>query len=80
MIQHELLEITVNRRRFERQQGVKELMTASEIAALVGIPSVNAVVEREISRNVYEVVSGNAPVVIADRMHFLVTREFVMGG
>ena len=76
----DVLEITVNRRRFDRSDGVNQAMTAAQIAALVGIPAQNAVVERETAKNELELIEGEAAMKIAGGMHFLVTRHFVMGG
>lgn len=76
----DVLEITVNRRRFDRSDGVTSEMTAAEIAALVGIPAQNAVVERETAKNELELFEGATAMKIAGGMHFLVTRHFVMGG
>jgi len=74
------LEITVNRRRFDHSDGVGLEMTAAQIAALVGIPAQNAVVERETAKNELELLEHTTAMKIAGGMHFLVTRHFVMGG
>ncbi len=73
-------EITVNRRRFSAADGVKPQMSAAELAGLAGVPAANAIVEREIARDEYELVPCDAIVEVAGPMHFLVTRHFVMGG
>jgi len=74
------LEITVNRRRFDRTAGVYAAMTADAIATLVGVPVRNAIVEREVGPGAYERIVPGAEIPVATGMHFLVTREFVMGG
>lgn len=74
------LEITVNRRRFDASDGVRARMSAAEIAALVGVPARNAVVERETARERYTSVPCSGEIEVQAGMHFLVTREFVMGG
>jgi hypothetical protein len=76
--QHQL-HIFVNRRKFERGDGVTERMTGAQIAALVDVPADNAVVRLE---------GGPAPreigihdvVEIKNGQHFLVTRRVVEGG
>lgn len=74
------LEITVNRRRFDRNAGVHAAMTAEAIATLVGVPVRNAVVEREVGPGAYERLAPGDEISVKTGMHFLVTREFVMGG
>ena len=74
------LEITINRRRFDNTQGVNPVMTAADIAGLIGVPAENAVVEQETGRDEYVPVAGDTPVQMKGGMHFLVTRHFVMGG
>lgn len=76
---HKELQIFVNRRKFGRNDGVKERMTGGEIVALVGVPPESAVIrldggsdKREI--DVQEVVH------IKNGEHFLVTRKVVEGG
>ena len=73
----ENLHIFVNRRKFERGDGVKEEMTGAEIAALVGVPSSNADVRRE-PGNIE--VGIAATVTVKNGEHFLVTRKIVEGG
>jgi hypothetical protein len=75
-----VMEITVNRRRFDRSDGVCGRMTAEGIATLIGIPAQNAIVEREIARDRFIPVIADDTLEIASGMHFLVTRKFVMGG
>ena len=71
------LHIFVNRRKFERGDGVREEMTGAQIASLVSVPAENAVVRRE---------PGNVPIEIGQTIeikngeHFLVTRKVVEGG
>jgi len=74
------LEITINRKRFSPADGVKKMMTPAELADLIDIPAQMAIVEREISRGEYSAVPADMLIEIEDRMHFLITRHFVMGG
>lgn len=74
------LEITINRRRFNLDDGVSAQMTPADLANLIGIPPENAVVEREVERDRYQVIPCNSEVSVNDGMHFLITRHFVMGG
>ena len=72
------LHIFVNRRRFDRGDGVKREMTGAQIAALVGVPPENAVV-REEEPHMREI--GIAETVhVKNGEHFLVTRKVVEGG
>jgi hypothetical protein len=73
------LHIFVNRRKFERGDGVKEQMTGAEIAALVNVPSDNAVVRRDSGPDKTE-IGINQTVEIKNGEHFLVTRKTVEGG
>ncbi|MBC01640.1 MAG: hypothetical protein CML67_19090 [Rhodobacteraceae bacterium] len=73
-------EITINRRRFDRDGGVEPTMTADDLAALAGIPAQNAIVERETGPRTYEALERGAALPMRSGMHFLVTRKFVMGG
>ncbi len=73
------LHIFVNRRKFERGDGVKEQMTGAEIAALVGVPRENAVVRRESGPGKPE-IGIDETVPIKNGEHFLVTRRVVEGG
>lgn len=76
--EHKDLHIFVNRRKFDRGDGVKKEMTGAEIAALVGVPPENAVI-REEEPNQRE-VGVNETVHIKNGEHFLVTRKVVEGG
>jgi hypothetical protein len=71
------LHIFVNRRKFERGDGVREEMTGAQIAALVNVPAEIAVVRREPGNVPIEV---NQTVHIKNAEHFLVTRRVVEGG
>jgi len=73
------LHIFVNRRKFERGDGVKEEMTGTEIAALVSVPPENAVVRRDTGPDKSE-IGINERVKIKNGDHFLVTRKVVEGG
>jgi hypothetical protein len=73
------LHIFVNRRKFERGDGVKEQMTGAEIAALVGVPAENAVVRRDSGPDKTE-IGINQTIEIKNGEHFLVTRKTVEGG
>lgn len=76
--QHEL-HIFVNRRKFERGDGVKREMTGREIAALVGVPAENAVVRYDLPHDKKE-IGIDQIVHIKNGEHFLVTRKIVEGG
>ena len=71
--------IFVNRRRFEEGDGVKPEMTGAQIAALVGVPSDNAVVRLETRGGPIE-IPITKEIEIKNEMHFLVTRKTVEGG
>ncbi len=73
------LHIFVNRRKFERGDGVKEMMTGAEIAALVSVPAENAVIRRDSGPDKSE-IGINESVKIKNGDHFLVTRKVVEGG
>jgi hypothetical protein len=73
------LHIFVNRRKFERGDGVKEVMTGAEIAALVSVPPENAVIRRDSGSDKSE-IGINEKVKIKNGDHFLVTRKVVEGG
>ena len=73
------LHIFVNRRKFERGDGVKEQMTGAEIAALVGVPAGNAVVRLDSGPDKTE-IAVNQTIQIKNGEHFLVTRKTVEGG
>jgi hypothetical protein len=68
--------IFVNRRRFEVKPGV----TGAGIAALLGVPAENAVVEIEAGDGEPTELVLDAPVTLAPGQQFLVTRQYVMGG
>jgi hypothetical protein len=73
------LHIFVNRRKFGVEQGVKEVMTGREIAALVDVPVENAVVRQDSGPNKREIdIDSSITVEMGD--HFLVTRKTVEGG
>lgn len=73
------LHIFVNRRKFERGDGVKELMTGAEIAALVGVPKDNAVIRKESGPDKID-IGVDQQIEIKNGDHFLVTRKIVEGG
>jgi hypothetical protein len=73
------LHIFVNRRKFEIGDGVKETMTGGEIAALVDVPTDNAVVRLESGPEKREVPIGET-IQIKNGQQFLVTRKVVEGG
>jgi len=76
--QHDL-HIFVNRRKFDRGDGVKPEMKGRDIAALVGVPPANAVVRYDRPDDKKEI--GLEEVVhIRSGEHFLVTRKIVEGG
>lgn len=74
------LSIFVNRRRFDFGNGAKRLVTGAELAALVGVPSGNAKIEREVGPDRMEEIGLHQVIEVSSGMHFLVTREFVTGG
>ena len=73
------LHIFVNRRKFERGDGVQDVMTGAQIAALVNVPADNAVVRSETGNDRSEIGIGQR-VEIRHGDHFLVTRKVVEGG
>lgn len=75
---HDDLFIFVNRQRKTRHDGVKRKMTGAEIAALVSVPSDNAVVKRDDDSHT-EIGIGET-VTICEGQHFFVTRDKVTGG
>lgn len=77
--EHHELHIFVNRRKFERGDGVKREMTGREIAALVGVPPENAVVRYDLPHDKKE-IGLDQVVHIKNGEHFLVTRKIVEGG
>lgn len=74
------LTIYVNRRRFDEAHGVNPELGTADVAALVGIPGQNAVVEREVAPGEFQEIARGERIVIENGMSFLVTREFVTGG
>lgn len=78
-VEHEHLQIFVNRRKFDRGDGVKEEMTGAQIAALVHVPAENAVVRQETGGEPQEIPISKT-VQIKNGEHFLVTRRVVEGG
>jgi hypothetical protein len=74
------LHIFVNRRKFERRDGVKEVMTGAEIAKLVEVPPDNAVVRIDSGPQKGQEVAIAQEVHIQNAEHFLVTRQVVEGG
>ncbi|HEX4066733.1 MAG TPA: multiubiquitin domain-containing protein [Acidobacteriaceae bacterium] len=77
--EHHELHIFVNRRKFERGDGVKREMNGREIAALVGVPPENAVVRYDLPHDKKE-IGLDQVVHIKNGEHFLVTRKIVEGG
>jgi hypothetical protein len=77
--EHQDLHIFVNRRKFERGDGVKREMTGREIATLVGVPPENAVVRYDLPHDKKE-IGLDEIVHIKNGEHFLVTRKIVEGG
>lgn len=73
------LHIFVNRRKFERGDGVREEMTGAQIAGLINVPADNAVVRRDSGADKSE-ISINETVRVKNGDHFLVTRKAVEGG
>jgi hypothetical protein len=76
---HEELQIFVNRRRFGRSDGVKDVMTGAEIAALVDVPPENAIIRIDDGHEKPE-IRVDQKVEIRNGQHFLVTRKRVEGG
>lgn len=76
---HEELHIFVNRRKFEKEDGVKSRMKGREIAALVGVPPEVAVIRRGNTGSSPE-VGLDEVLQIKNAEHFLVTRKVVEGG
>lgn len=71
--------IFINRRKFEREEGISEQMTGRQVAELVGVPADVGVVRRGNSGNSPEVAMDD-PMSIRVGEHFLVTRKVVEGG
>ncbi|WP_342363823.1 hypothetical protein [Terrarubrum flagellatum] len=74
------LHIFVNRRRFDATHGLTKRVTGAEIAALVNVPRMNAVVEHDAGVDALTPVDLDTPIDIENGAQFLVTREFVLGG
>lgn len=74
----EQLHIFVNRRKFEEGDGVRPKMTGAQIAALVGVPSDNAVVREEAPEK--RSIAVTEEIHISNGEQFLVTRQIVEGG
>jgi Multiubiquitin len=74
-----VLQIFVNRRKFDESHGVQPSMTGRQIAALVDVPAEIAVVRRERGEN-YEEIGVDQRVEVKRGDHFLVTRKTVEGG
>lgn len=70
-------EIFVNRRRFAIRASS---MTGAAIAALIGVPEDNAVVERQDGSGEFQFIPIESVIAISPGTSFLVTRQFVMGG
>ena len=62
------LHIFVNRRKFERGDGVKEQMTGAEIAALVGVPAENAVIRRDSGPDKTEIGVNETVEIVTSRL------------
>ena len=74
-----VLEIYVNRRKFQSGDGVKPEMTGGELAALINVPEDNAVVKLETRQGRID-IPVNDKVQIKSGMEFLITRRTVDGG
>lgn len=73
------LHIFVNRRKFEEGDGVKATMTGEQIAALIDVPSANAVIRLESGPSQRD-IGVTETIEIKNGMQFLVTRKVVEGG
>jgi hypothetical protein len=73
------LHIFVNRRKFDRGDGVRDEMTGAAIASLVGVPAENAVVREDNGPDKRQ-IDVNGTVQVKNGDHFLVTRKVVEGG
>ncbi|HZH98579.1 MAG TPA: multiubiquitin domain-containing protein [Fimbriimonadaceae bacterium] len=73
------LHIFVNRRKFDNENGVKPVMTGTEIAALVNTPPEKAVIKRMEGSELLEIGLLD-PVEVKNGEHFFVTRDRVDGG
>lgn len=72
--------IFINRRRFGSEHGIAARMSGAAIAALMGVPAENAVVEIEQDDGALNEIELDLYRNITTGMRFLVTRQFVMGG
>jgi hypothetical protein len=72
--------VFINRRRFGSEHGIVDRMSGAAIAALMGVPAENAVVEIEQDDGRLSEIALDSSHAIVMGMHFLVTRQFVMGG
>lgn len=72
----EIVRVRVNRRPFSVAPGV----TGADIAALLGVPADNAVVEVQAADGSLLACALDAPAPLAPHAEFLVTRQYVMGG
>ena len=73
------LHIFVNRRKFEEGDGVASEMTGGQIAALLEVPTENAVIRRDSGPDKGE-IGPTEIVAIKNGDHFLVTRKIVEAG
>jgi len=74
------LRITINRRSFDEETGVKPEMKGHELAALVGVDRDNAKVRRDNGSDRGDPVGVDETVQIHPGDKFLVTRKTVEGG
>ena len=74
------LHIFVNRRKFDEGDGVKPEMTGASIAALVDVPSENAVIRWDSGAHKGQEIPVQESIRIENGAHFLVTRKVVEGG
>jgi Multiubiquitin len=72
------LHIFVNRRKFDKGDGVRPEMTGAQIAELVAVPADNAIVREESPEK--REIAVTERVHIKNGEHFLVTRKIVEGG
>lgn len=73
------LHIFVNRRKFGEADGVSPEMTGAQVAALVDVPSANAVVRIDSGPD-KRVIDVNETIHVEMGQQFLVTRKVVEGG
>jgi hypothetical protein len=74
------LHIFVNRRKFEEGDGVLPNMSGAQIAALVEVPSDNAVIRHESGPDKGQEIGASDVVALKNGDHFLVTRKIVEAG